>query len=996
MKNISPRSAKLCLRPPAIRQICCALAIALIGWTAGPTRAIDVTWTGTVNNNWSNDGNWNVGEPFSGDSVVFPNTGQTNVRADFSVYDQETAPPGDQPALHLESVTFAPAAPAYAIELYASAETSLFYQANLAYDGAGLTNSSGMMQNFVIDRGSLQAKANGEYTGVDGGRLTFNNSASAGSNVAYHALGGVSSSFTAPTTNFYVRTSGGAMFFNNSASAGSATFIADGGAGNGGLPAHVEFHNTSTAANGTFTSNGGTLGGNGPGEFPPSICGFGGETVFFDTANAGTAHFTSNGTSGLGGSGGLTSFTQNSSAANGVFVTNPATDSQVGSGIVQFLDSSTAANGNFSNYSGPLSTSNGRTEFWDTTTAANAAIDNLSLSGASNYGGTTDFHDHATAAGAVINNRGLFAGGMGGQPAITSFHDDSTADAATIHNWSGSDYGGRTLFFDHSSAGTANIILEPGGTSDSGGWIVFNNNSSAGSAHLSANANTTVGLIAFYNQSTAANAVIALGSNNGNALNVIFHDDSSAGSAVINVGLFSYLQFYDNSTAGNANISIGSDSRLVFGGSFEGPPTTTAGHATIHLLGGASVSDTGASARFVNSSTAANATITVEGAGVADAGGASLVFDTSADAGSSSILLRSSPVSDSPGGALYFRGGASGPLARVTTEAGSFVNVVGNAEVNGFSGTSLGSLEGAGSVILGAAKLTVGALGLTTTFSGPITGTDGRLTKVGPGQLTLAGTNNYTGQTTVHEGILAMNGTMNGPAVVESGATLKGTGNFLSTVTVLPGGMFAPGNSPGTITVAGLALMSGSTLQYELGAGDIRDRIVVTNNGTVVLGGLLDLSILPGFDPAIGQTFSLFEGSLGSITGTFSAVNSPIFNGHALNLVYGTNQVMLQVGLAGDFNGDGTVNAADYVVWRKGLGTTYTQTDYDAWRAHFGQTAGSGAGNNGFSSVAIPEPATLTLFVLGFVIARFGAHGRSIIYAQSTFRVHLLHPILEK
>ena len=102
--------------------------------------------------------------------------------------------------------------------------------------------------------------------------------------------------------------------------------------------------------------------------------------------------------------------------------------------------------------------------------------------------------------------------------------------------------------------------------------------------------------------------------------------------------------------------------------------------------------------------------------------------------------------------------------------------------------------------------------------------------------------------------------------------------------TVEMGGVFAPGTSPGTITVAGLNLLSGSTLQYELGAGNIRDRIVVTNNGNVTLGGLLDLSLLNGFNPALGQTFSLFEGSIGSITGTFSAVNAPIFNGHALNV----------------------------------------------------------------------------------------------------------------
>jgi hypothetical protein len=44
--------------------------------------------------------------------------------------------------------------------------------------------------------------------------------------------------------------------------------------------------------------------------------------------------------------------------------------------------------------------------------------------------------------------------------------------------------------------------------------------------------------------------------------------------------------------------------------------------------------------------------------------------------------------------------------------------------------------------------------------------------------------------------------------------------------------------------------------------------------------------------------------------------------------------------LAGDFNGDGSVDTADYVVWRKNSGGAYTQTDYNLWSFHFGQTAG--------------------------------------------------------
>jgi hypothetical protein len=42
--------------------------------------------------------------------------------------------------------------------------------------------------------------------------------------------------------------------------------------------------------------------------------------------------------------------------------------------------------------------------------------------------------------------------------------------------------------------------------------------------------------------------------------------------------------------------------------------------------------------------------------------------------------------------------------------------------------------------------------------------------------------------------------------------------------------------------------------------------------------------------------------------------------------------------LAGDFNRNGVVDGADYVEWRKGLGTTYSQAEYDAWRSQFGQS----------------------------------------------------------
>jgi hypothetical protein len=75
----------------------------------------------------------------------------------------------------------------------------------------------------------------------------------------------------------------------------------------------------------------------------------------------------------------------------------------------------------------------------------------------------------------------------------------------------------------------------------------------------------------------------------------------------------------------------------------------------------------------------------------------------------------------------------------------------------------------------------------------------------------------------------------------------------------------------------------------------------------------------------------------------------------------------------GDFNNDGTVDAADYIVWRKGLGTTYTQADYDTWRANFGKTAGIGAALPSAEPLldAVPEPTAVVLFIFAIASLSF-------------------------
>lgn len=69
-------------------------------------------------------------------------------------------------------------------------------------------------------------------------------------------------------------------------------------------------------------------------------------------------------------------------------------------------------------------------------------------------------------------------------------------------------------------------------------------------------------------------------------------------------------------------------------------------------------------------------------------------------------------------------------------------------------------------------------------------------------------------------------------------------------------------------------------------------------------------------------------------------------------------------GLPGDFNGDGMVDAADYVFWRKTDGTT---AQYNTWRANFGRSS-SGSGNAIFTTT--PEPSAWLLMLIAVCLMR--------------------------
>jgi hypothetical protein len=88
-----------------------------------------------------------------------------------------------------------------------------------------------------------------------------------------------------------------------------------------------------------------------------------------------------------------------------------------------------------------------------------------------------------------------------------------------------------------------------------------------------------------------------------------------------------------------------------------------------------------------------------------------------------------------------------------------------------------------------------------------------------------------------------------------------------------------------------------------------------------------------------------------------------------------TGSFTVKLGIPGDYNDNGVVDAADYVVWRKGGPLLYevdtpgtvNEADYTAWRAQFGSMSGSGLM---VEISGVPEANSLALAILGFLVIR--------------------------
>ncbi len=297
--------------------------------------------------------------------------------------------------------------------------------------------------------------------------------------------------------------------------------------------------------------------------------------------------------------------------------------------------------------------------------------------------------------------------------------------------------------------------------------------------------------------------------------------------------------------------------------------------------------------------------------------------------------------------------------------------------------------------------------------------------------LTLGGSNSYAGPTTINFGTLAAAG---GAAIPDTSrvkiSTRSGWGGNVGVagtgvVTTLNTAVFRVdasetiGSLEGGNATRGVVTLNGSAVTLSVGAdgtsttfsgsiggaGTLRkigagtltiDGAKTYTGDTRIEGGTLSTSTLSLADTADlylspGATFNLnfagtdvidsfFINGVAQAVGTWGGVGSGATN--ISNLLTGTGLLQVSTlpappGIAGDYNNNQIVDAADYTVWRDNNGTnvtlpndstpgSVTQADYDVWVANFNMTPPPAVA----SASAVPEPTTFALLASG-VLAGF-------------------------
>jgi uncharacterized protein with beta-barrel porin domain len=286
---------------------------------------------------------------------------------------------------------------------------------------------------------------------------------------------------------------------------------------------------------------------------------------------------------------------------------------------------------------------------------------------------------------------------------------------------------------------------------------------------------------------------------------------------------------------------------------------------------------------FTNAGTLSNSGSINGGSG--GAGGTGLGANGSAGAGGAGVVgagltvINSGSITGGLSGngvtranAITFTGGTN------TLELRPGSSITGN--VVAFSTADTLALGGSGS-----ATFDVSQIGSSAQYQG-----FGVFQKTGSSIWTLTGTNTAALSWAINAGTLIVNGSIANSAVtVNSGGTLAGIGTVGNTQ-INGGGIFAPGNSPGTITVAGnLAFASGALYLVQVTPTTASSTNV---SGTATLTGA---SVQTVFAPGSYVTRQYTILHSGGLVGTFNGVGGNVPAGFTESLSYTATDVILNL-----------------------------------------------------------------------------------------------------
>ena len=592
----------------------------------------------------------------------------------------------------------------------------------------------------------------------------------------------------------------------------------------------------------------------------------------------------------------------------------------VASLAIVFGFASTSARAQTVNWDGSTSADWNTGTNWDTNTvptaADNVTINNISVN-APYIGATVNGHgDNVTVGtsgtaqllinlgGTLTNNDGTLGNLLGSSGTVT------IQNATSQWTNNGALYVGKL--------GSGTLMVQNGGTvSNVGAGYIGDAVGSSGAVTVTGAGSTWMnGQLLYVGYGGNGTLTISNGGAVSNANGVIGENATSTGGATVtglgstwtNAGLYigesgnGALRVENGGAVNNDFTDLGFAAGAIGTATVTGAGSTLTntgalavgenGNGTLMITNGGAVSNIGFG--YVGFSASAGGTVTVTGAGSTWMNGQLLYVGYG---GNGMLTISNGGAVSNANGGLAHTANSTG-TATVTgagstwTNAGLYIGEYGNGTLTveaggtvnndftvlGFAAGAAGTatVTGAGSILTNTGSLNVGENG-----SGTLT--------IGAGANVTAGTMVNVADQAGSSGTLLVNGTLigTGGINVNSGGWIGGSGTVTGDTTVA--GAIAPGNSIGTLNIAGnYTQAAGSTYRVEVELGGTSDLIDIT--GTATLNGGT-VKVVPFPDVAVATPYTILTAA-GGVTGAYDGASlSSFFVTPALT--YDANNVYL-------------------------------------------------------------------------------------------------------